>query len=66
MEAMKREFQVQLEMLNEKYEGMKYKMSSAQVKEKKRADAYKTKALEAHMRVKALTSSTMDNYQSAL
>lgn len=66
MEAMKREFQVQLEMLNEKYEGMKYKMGASQAKEKKRADAYKTKALEAHMRVKALTSSAMDSYHPAL
>lgn len=57
-EAMKREFQHQLDVItptvNERLESLKQKSKSALQKEKRRSEAYKAKALEAHSRVKSL------------
>lgn len=59
IEAMKKDFLTQLESLAPSYreqsEKFKKKMSVALSKEKKRADAYKSKALEAHAKVKSLS-----------
>jgi hypothetical protein len=59
-EAMKREFQHQLDIItpsvNERLESLKQKSKSAVAKEKRRSEAYKVKALEAHSRVKSLLS----------
>ncbi len=59
METMKKDFLTQLESLAPSYreqsEKFKKKMSRALSKEKKRADAYKSKALEAHAKVKSLS-----------
>lgn len=59
-EALKREFQTQVEAIGpaykEKTEVLRKKWKAALCKEKKRADAYRTKALDAHQRMKSFTS----------
>ncbi len=65
IEAMKREFQTQLDVLmpsyKERFESMQRKLGGEVAREKKRADAYKSKALEAHSRVKAISGSQLGN-----
>jgi chromosome segregation ATPase len=61
IENMKKDFHSQLEALTpafkEKAEELKDQLRSALTKERKRSEAYKMKALEAHNRVKTLTES---------
>ncbi len=67
LEATKKEFQHQLDLLmpsyREKFENMQSTLKGDLAKERKRADAYKLKALEAHSRVKAV-SGGLDLYNS--
>lgn len=61
LDAMRRDFERQVESIvpsyKEESEKFKRRMADALSKEKKRADAYKTKALEAHAKVKTLSHS---------
>ena len=63
-EGLKKDFQAQLDTIaptyKEQSEKLKKKLTYALSKEKKRADAYKSKALEAHTKVKTL-SETLSN-----
>lgn len=65
-ESLKNEFEHQLESLapafKEKADELKRKLKSALTKEKKRAEAYKAKALDAHAKMKALSDSPPKDY----
>ena len=52
MEGLKREYR-------ERLEGLKAKCKQVVTKEKKRAEAYKERAMEAHRREKALSEATL-------
>ena len=61
IEAIQKEAHFRLDSLKtdfkERLDSVKQKLKAALLKEKKRADAYKEKALEAHSRVKAMSAS---------
>lgn len=67
-DALQKDFQLQLETLGpafkERSEEIAKQMKNVVAKERKRADAYKAKALEAHSRVKSLSDLALQQQQN--